>query len=157
MTEKGYQLAQINVAKAKADMMDPIMKGFVDQLDHINRLADNSPGFVWRLQTEDGDATAIQAFDDPRVIVNMSVWASYDALKAYVYSGEHLGVLRERKNWFDKMETTMLALWWVPAGHKPTPQEGRQVLERLQAEGPSQEAFTFAKPFPAPELADALK
>ncbi|MES2127801.1 MAG: DUF3291 domain-containing protein [Pseudomonadota bacterium] len=157
MTEKGYQLAQINVGRAKGAMDDPIMKGFVDQLDHINRLADNSPGFVWRLQTENGDATAIQAFDDPRVIVNMSVWASYDALKTYVYSGEHLGVLRQRKDWFEKMDTAMLALWWVPAGHQPTPQEGRQVLERLQTHGPSPEGFTFAKPYPAPELLDALK
>lgn len=93
-----YQLAQVNIAKAKAPLDDPVMKGFVDQLDHINQLAENSPGFIWRLKTEDGDATAIQMFDDPLIIVNMSVWESLEALRNYAYSGEHLTALKSRKN-----------------------------------------------------------
>jgi len=145
-----YHLAQVNVARAKAPLTDPLMQGFVEQLDHINQLADNSPGFVWRLQTEAGDATAVQLYEDPLIIVNLSVWESLEALEAYVYSGEHLTVLKSRKSWFEKFDGPMLALWWVPAGHKPTPEAARAALDKLSQDGPTPEVFTFAKRFPAP-------
>ena len=104
-----YHLAQVNIARAKAPLDTPAMKGFVEQLEHINQLAEISPGFVWRLQTEDGDATALQVFEDPLIIVNMSVWESYEALKDYVDSGDHLTVLRNKKNWFEKPDAPILA------------------------------------------------
>lgn len=69
-------LAQLNIARMRAPLDDPIMSGFVDQLDHINSVAEQSPGFVWRLQTETGDATAIRIFDDDHILVNMSVCCS---------------------------------------------------------------------------------
>lgn len=145
-----YHLAQVNIGKAIAPLTDPVMQGFVDQLDHINRLADNSAGFVWRLQTEEGDATALQPFDDPSIIMNLSVWTSFDALKNYVYSGDHLSVLKERKNWFEKTQGPILALWWMPVGQLPTPESARAMLEKLQHDGPSQDVFSFARPYPAP-------
>ena len=145
-----YHLAQINIATAKAPLDSPVMKGFVDQLDAINALADNSPGFVWRLQTDDGDATALQVFDNERIIVNISVWESLDALKTYVYAGDHLTVLKNKKSWFEKMAGPALALWWIPEGHIPSIADAKAVLETLKSAGPSPEAFTFAKPFPAP-------
>jgi hypothetical protein len=80
-----YHLAQINIANAKASMESPVMSGFVKRLDEINALADSSPGFVWRLQTEDGDSTSIQAFDDPSLLINMSVWDNIESLKLFVY------------------------------------------------------------------------
>lgn len=147
-----YHLAQVNVARAKAALTDPLMQGFVEQLDHINELADNSPGFVWRLQTEEGDATAVQLYEDPLVIVNLSVWESLEALEQYVYSGEHLTVLKSRKNWFEKFDGPMLALWWIPAGATPTPESARDALEKLRRDGPTPEVFTFAKRYPAPTL-----
>jgi hypothetical protein len=146
-----YQLAQANIARTKAPLDDPLMQGFVEQLEPINRLADNSPGFVWRLQTEEGDATSIQLFDDPRIIVNLSVWASFEALKSFVYSGEHLQVLRSKKSWMEQLDSPALVLWWVPASHRPSPQEARQALLQLEQCGPSAAAFTFAKPYPASE------
>lgn len=142
-----YELAQANIARTKAPLDDPLMQGFVEQLEPINRLADNSPGFVWRLQTAEGDATSIQLFDDPRIIVNLSVWASFEALKAFVYSGEHLQVLRSKKSWMEQLDSPALVLWWVPAGHRPSPQEARQALLRLEQQGPTAAAFTFAKPY----------
>lgn len=145
-----YHLAQVNIAKARAPLDHPRMKGFVDQLDHINRLAEASPGFVWRLQTGEGDATAIRAFDDPLVIVNLSVWESVEALREYVYSGEHLEVLRSKREWMEKLPTQSLALWWLPAGQLPDVLMARQKLELLQERGASADAFTFARPSPMP-------
>ncbi|MES2258736.1 MAG: DUF3291 domain-containing protein [Pseudomonadota bacterium] len=151
MATGNYHLAQVNIGRIRAPLTDPLMHGFVSQLDHINRLAETSPGFVWRLQTDEGDATAIQLYDDPLVIVNLSVWESVDALKQYVYAGDHVAVLRERKSWFEKFDGPMLALWWIPAGHLPTPQEARHALDHLALAGPTQQVFTFSKPFPPPQ------
>jgi len=146
-----YHLAQVNIAKARAPLDHPVMKGFVDQLDHINRLAESSPGFVWRLQSDEGDATAIRAFDDPLIIVNLSLWESVEALREYVYGGEHLAVLRQKRDWMEKLPSPSLALWWLPAGELPDVLMARCKLEQLQAQGASPEVFTFARPFPMPE------
>lgn len=147
-----YQLAQVNIAKAKAPLDQPLMRGFVEQLEHINALAERSPGFVWRLQDDSGDATAIQLFDDPLIIVNLSVWQSLAALKDYVYSGEHLTVLRSKQHWFDKLAFANLALWWIPAGQLPTLAAAKAALQSLEEQGPTERAFSFARPFAAPSL-----
>ncbi|SEC41724.1 DUF3291 domain-containing protein [Paenibacillus sp. GP183] len=146
-----YQLAQINIAKAIAPLDHPTMKGFVDQLDYNNELADKSPGFVWRLQTEDGDATAFKVFDDPLIIVNMSVWESLESLKAYVYFGDHVEAFKKRKNWFEKLDFPSLALWWVPKGQIPKLKSAKEKLELLKLQGPTPNAFTFTRPFPPQE------
>ncbi|WP_193161500.1 DUF3291 domain-containing protein [Microbulbifer hainanensis] len=146
-----FHLAQINIARAQAPLDHPVMKGFVDQLDAINALADRSPGFVWRLQTEEGDATAINVFGDELIIVNMSVWTSLAALKGYVYSGEHLEVLKQKKSWFEKLSGPSLALWWIPAGKQPTVDDGKAALAQLDLKGPTAQSFTFARPFAAPQ------
>lgn len=145
-----YHLAQVNIAKAIAPLDNPVMQGFVDQLDHINQLADNSEGFIWRLQTEEGDATALQPFDDPLIIMNLSVWSSLESLKIYAYSGDHLNIMKQKKSWFEKSSEATLALWWLPVGELPTPESARAMLEKLRREGPSQEVFTFAKPYLMP-------
>ncbi|MEX6504395.1 DUF3291 domain-containing protein [Pseudomonas zhanjiangensis] len=149
--QRSYHLAQVNIAKALAPLDSPLMQGFVEQLDHINQLAEASPGFVWRLQTDAGDATALQPYEDERIIVNLSVWDSLEALKTFVYSGEHLGLLRNKKHWFEKPDVPILALWWVAAGHRPDLAEAKQALACLRAQGPSAQAFSFAAPFPPPQ------
>ena len=126
------------------------MGDFVAQLESINRLADESPGFVWRLQTEDGDATALRVFDDPMLLVNMSVWESFEALKAYVYQSAHRGVLRDRQRWFGRLPGPHLALWWIPAGSEPTLDDAKHRLRLLDAHGPGAEAFTFSHVYPPP-------
>jgi hypothetical protein len=145
-----YHLAQINIAKARDTMDSATMKGFVDRLDEINALADKSPGFVWRLQTEDGDATAIQAFADPALIVNMSVWEDIESLKNYVYKSVHVELVRDRDAWFSKILQSHQALWWVPAGHIPTVEEGKDRLQHLDENGATEYAFTFARPAVCP-------
>lgn len=131
---KTYHLAQINIARMRAPLDTPVMAGFVAQLASLNALAEASRGFVWRLQTEGGDATALQAFEDPLILVNMSVWASVEDLQNYAYRSAHVGAFRERQQWFDKMEAPHLALWWVPAGHQPTLEEAKRRLSHLQAQ-----------------------
>lgn len=145
-----FHLAQINIAKAKAAMDSVVMKGFVDRLDEINQLADNSVGFVWRLKSEEG-ATTISAFEDPSVIVNMSVWQDLDALKNYVYKSVHLELLKAKNSWFDKMADAHQVLWWIPASHIPSVAEGKEKLRYIQEHGATEFAFNFAKNFPSPE------
>ena len=142
-----YHLAQINIARMLAPIDDPIMAEFVAQLAAVNALADASPGFVWRLQTESGDATSVKVFDDDRIIVNMSVWESVESLSEYAYKSAHAGVMRDRKRWFEKFDGPYMALWWIPAGHIPTAQEGRERLEHLRQHGETEFAFTFKRVF----------
>lgn len=126
------------------------MKGFAGRLDEINALADKSPGFIWRLQTKDGDATAIQAYDDLRLLINMSVWENVESLKTFVYKSLHVELIQDRDAWFNKMLNVHQALWWIPAGHLPDIEEGKAKLGHLQQHGPDKSAFTFARPY-APE------
>jgi hypothetical protein len=144
-----HHLAQVNVATVRAPLDSPELAGFVAQLEPINALADHSPGFVWRLQTEDGDATAIRPFQDERIMVNLSVWESLEDLRTFVYASRHLDVMRRRREWFHRMDA-YLALWWVPAGTIPTVAEAKDRLQLLAGNGPGPDAFTFRVPFPAP-------
>jgi hypothetical protein len=145
-----YHLAQFNIARMRAPLTDPLMADFVAQLAPINALADRSPGFVWRLQSEGGDATNIRLYGDEPILVNMSVWESVEALRDYVYRSAHIGPLRDRKQWFDKFEGAYYALWWVPAGYHPTAEEGKARLDHLRQHGETPHAFSFHKLFPPP-------
>jgi hypothetical protein len=146
----GWHVAQINIARFKAPIDSPSLAGFVEMLDPINAIADAAPGFVWRLQTDEGNATSIHAFDDDLILVNMSVWASIEELNAFVYRSPHFEVFRRRREWTEHMEEAYAALWWIPAGTIPTVEEGRRRLDLLRASGPTPEAFTFTSTFPAP-------
>jgi len=150
-----YRLAQINIGRILAPIDDPQIADFVGNLDRINALADNHRGFVWRFQTDEGNATAVRPYEDDRILLNFSVWRDVESLKQYVYSGEHLEIMRRRREWFEKMSDAYLALWWVPAGHKPTVAEAVSRVEHLRQFGPTPEAFTFKQLFPPPDAADA--
>jgi uncharacterized protein DUF3291 len=150
MGASDYHIAQVNIGMPKAPIDSPLLAEFMAALDPINELADGSPGFVWRLQTEDGNATAIRPFDDERLMINMSVWASIDELASFVYRSGHVDVMRRRREWFEHMRLFM-TLWWVPAGHVPTTVEARERLDHLAAHGPTPFAFTFKARFPPPD------
>lgn len=145
-----WQVAQVNIARFKAPIDSPLIAGFVERLDPINALADDAPGFVWRLQTEEGNATSIHAFEDDLILVNMSVWESVEDLNAFVYRSPHFEVFRRRREWTEHMDRAYLALWWIHAGTIPTVEEGRRRLDLLIEHGPTPEAFTFKRTFPAP-------
>lgn len=144
-----YQLAQLNVAKTKAPLSSPLMADFVNNLDRINALAEQSPGFVWRLKDEDGNATAIRPFGAD-MIVNMSVWTDIAALREYTYKSAHTDIMRRRREWFDPMPEAFMVLWWVSEGHEPTVNEAAERLAHLRQFGPTSKAFTFKDIF-APE------
>jgi len=146
-----FHLAQINIARFRLAADDPHIEAFVSQLDAVNALADDSPGFIWRLQGEEGSAMAIQVFDDADLLINMSVWQSADALFDYTYKTAHTKIMARRKEWFGRLEDASMALWWIPAGHIPSAEEGRARLEIISKNGPCPESFTFKKQFPAPQ------
>ncbi len=146
-----WHLAQVNVGRLRAPIDDPMIAEFKGALDRINALADEAPGFVWRLQGDGGNATDIHPVeDDELVAINMSVWESIEALGDYVYRSDHTGFMRRRREWFEKYATAYLALWWVPAGHTPTIAEAFERLDVIAHDGPSPFAFTFRRPFPPP-------
>jgi hypothetical protein len=150
-----YHVAQCNIGRVLAPLDTPELAGFVAALEPINRMADDAPGFVWRLQTEAGDATAIRAFEDDMLLLNMSVWESIEALAEFTYRTPHRDVLRRRREWFERLADAYLVLWWVPAGTPPTVVEARERLEALRRDGPTREAFTFRSPFPSPDASRA--
>jgi hypothetical protein len=150
MADQAFQLAQLNIALPVEPLTSARLSGFMELLEPVNALADASPGFVWRLQTEDGDATAVRGFGDDRLIINISVWTSLDALAAFVFGDFHAQVMRQRRQWFARMREAYTVLWWVPAGVRPTVADAEQRLESLRAHGPTPYAFTVRRAFPPP-------
>ena len=146
-----HHLAQLNIARLRAPLDDPALADFVAQLPEINALAEASPGYVWRLQDDSGDATALRPFG-PDVIVNLTVWESVDTLRAFTYRTGHLAPLRRRRDWFVPLDAPHLVLWWIPAGTLPDVPEAAARLDALCHHGPSADAFTLREPFPAPDL-----
>jgi hypothetical protein len=142
-------IAQMNVGTALYDLDDRRMADFVNNLDRVNALADATPGFVWRLQSGQGNATDIQVTDDPRFIVNMSIWETVPALFDYVYRSGHREVMVRRRQWFRKPESPYHVLWWIEEGVRPTIEQGLRRLEHLAEHGPTPNAFTFKTVFPA--------
>jgi hypothetical protein len=147
-----YQLAQLNIGVARGPMDSAVMADFAAQLDEINALAEQSPGFVWRLKDENNNATSFRPLDAD-TLVNMSVWEDPTALRNYVYRSAHSAVMKRRREWFEHMKEAYLVLWWVPRGHRPTVEEALSRLNTLRARGPSELAFTFGKLFPPPDAA----
>jgi len=151
----GFHLAQLNVARMRFPVDSPELADFVALLPLVNKIADESPGFVWRLQEASGDSTGIRAFDDPMMLVNASVWESVEALREFVYRSGHIQPMRQRAQWFEKPAEAHMVLWWVAEGHIPSIAECIERLNYLRSQGDSEYAFTFAKTFPAPEIKTA--
>lgn len=143
-----YQLAQINVARMKGvNIEDPIMKAFTDNLDSVNELAENSPGFVWRLKDESNNASSFNPFNDEQIIINISVWENTESLKKYTYKTFHTDFIRRKKEWFEKYGKVHFALWWIEKGKYPSIEDSIERLEYLQTNGPTRRAFNFKDNF----------
>jgi len=145
-----HELAQLNIAVMKAPLESPGMADFLANLDRINALAEASPGFVWRLQTEQGDATAMRPLGED-TLINLSVWHDLASLNAYVYQSAHVEIMRRRREWFERLREAHAVLWWVARGHRPGIDEAIAKLSRLRQHGPSEEAFSFRQAYPAPD------
>jgi len=145
-----YQLAQLNIARFRLPQEHPENADFINNLDRVNAIAEEQKGFVWRFTGKGNNALDISAFDDPYIASNMSVWENLESLGAFVYRNKaHREIMRRRHEWFEKLDF-YLVLWWVEANHKPTLKEAKERLEFLRANGPTEKAFTFKKPFPSP-------
>lgn len=147
-----WELARVNIARLLEPLDSELLRDFVANLEPVNSEADNAPGFIWRLKSDDGDATTIRAFEwdengSAGVLVNMSKWDSIQSLKDYVYKSGHVAVMRRRFEWFHKVAEATTVLWWVPAGHIPTTAEAEQKLLLLRKSAPTPEAFTLQKSF----------
>lgn len=145
-----YHLAQLNIANAVATMESPEMEGFVARLDEIHDLADNAEGFIWRWESETIDSSVVDVFGDPLLLVNLTLWESVETLKHFVYKTIHVELIRDREAWFSKMPEMHQVVWWVPEGHTPSVTEAKERLDKLRQDGPTEAAFTMAKPFPKP-------
>jgi hypothetical protein len=146
-----FHIAQVNIARMKEPLESPLLADFVSRLAEINALADQSEGFVWRLQTPEGDNTYLRPYDDDQILFNLSVWETVDALKQYVYRTAHAELLRDRRKWFEHFAGVFVALWWVPHGHIPSVDEAKRRLAHLEEHGPTQFAFTFKTIHPPDE------
>ena len=149
----GFELSQLNISRLLAPLDSPQLADFVAALDPVNAAAEASPGYVWRLQTEDGDATAVRIFDDDWLLINLTVWRSVAALTEFLRTDVHRRVLRRRDEWFARLAEPTTVLWWVPAGHRPTVAEAEDRLLHLRAHGPTAHAFTLRAHYPHPEAA----
>jgi len=145
-----WELAQLNIASLLAPIDSPTLAGFVAELDRINQLAEKSPGFVWRLQLDEGNSTDLEHGFGDEYIVNISVWQSIEDLHNYVYKSAHAQVMRRRKEWFNRMSDAYTVLWWVPKGHTPSVDEAQSKLALLKSDGPGPDAFTFKNAFSKP-------
>ena len=134
-------IAQLNIAYVKAPLESELMRGFVDNLDRINALAEASPGFVWRLEDDSGNATGFGLLEEPDAVVNLSVWESIETLRDFVLKTDHAAFLKRRGEWFHKPELATAVLWNIPVGDVPTLEEAYQRLLHLREHGDSDFAF----------------
>lgn len=144
-----YQLAQLNIAQTSLPLDSPKLAEFFDNLDRINALADNSPGFIWRLQTAEGNATSLSPLGED-TFVNLSVWKDISTLQNFVYHSAHTSFLSRRREWFNSLKEAHYVLWWIEQGHIPSLDEAIKKLQLLRLNGPTQSAFTFGRTFPTP-------
>jgi hypothetical protein len=153
-----FHLAQANIARMRGGFSDGVMSGLSTRIEEMNALAEQSPGFVWRLKGADANSESLCVFadyfvpfDPERLFYNMSVWESIEALKDYAFKTQHAEMLKDKGSWIEHFERPHLALWWIPAGHVPTIAESAERLRSLDERGPTEFAFTFHATFPKPK------
>ena len=136
-------LAELNIARLKYPIDDPRVAEFADNLDLVNGIAERSPGFVWRWLDETG-AAGMLAFDDPFVIVNMSVWRDAESLEHFVWNTLHKRFYQKREHWFSLLSKQHFAMWWVDEGELPTVDEAKARLDHFDAYGNTDHAFGWS-------------
>jgi heme-degrading monooxygenase HmoA len=142
MTAAIQHLAQLNIGRVRHALDDPRMADFMNNLARVNALAERSPGYVWRYADASGNATDTRPFaDDPRMIINMSVWENAEALQKFVWQTVHRRFYARKHEWFEKLEGPYFVLWHVAAGHRPGVEEAIARLDHLKTHGPSDYAF----------------
>lgn len=137
-------LAELNIARLKHPIDDPRIAEFARNLDRVNGIAERSPGFVWRLKDDSGNAVDLDAFDDPLVILNMSVWQDVESFENFVWKTVHRQFYEKRQEWFSVMKMEHFVMWWVDEGHRPTTEEAKARLAHFNDNGNSDHAFGWS-------------
>lgn len=146
-----YELAQMNVSHLREPLDSPRLAPFVARLAEVNARAEASDGFIWREKDEaGGDNTGNRPFG-PDTIHNLTVWRDVAALAAFTYRTAHAEVMTGRNDWFEPHRGAWYALWWVPAGHRPTAAEAEERRAHRDAHGDTPYAFSFKNRFPPPD------
>lgn len=143
----GYHLAELNVGRLLAPTDDPRVAECMANLDRVNGLGKRMPGFVWMMEGsgEPGTGNTEAKIDgDPQFVANLTVWEDLDSLEHFVWNTVHRQFYDRRAEWFEVLGRMHFVMWWVPQGHRPTLEEALERLARLEAEGPSDDAFTWA-------------
>jgi hypothetical protein len=143
--EKRKWLAHFSLAEPREAVTHPLLNEFVTNIERVNQIAEQTPGFIWTLQIPDflEYVKNIPGFEGQYLVINISLWESFAALKKFVYTGLHGELFKKRKDWFYKRETPGYVLWWVDEDHYPDTLEAKQHLDLLTKNGPSREAFDF--------------
>ena len=146
----GVLLAQLNVGRILAPIDSPVMAQFVARIADVNRQAETAPGFVWRLQDDEGEGALDQRiFNDDTLLVNMSVWRDAASLFDFVYRNlQHREALQQRRQWFSAVAEPMVVCWWTPDTHMPTIRDAEERLTHVRENGPSARAFPFRRVIP---------
>ena len=134
------QLAQYNIALPHWPLDDPRMAEFKDNIDRINRLAERSPGYLWRLLDETGPDAPVFP-DHPTMTFTISAWRDLDSLRHFTWNTLHKRFRLRSAEWFQPWPGPYLALWWVADGHRPNGAEAQAKLDQLARDGPSAEVF----------------
>lgn len=145
-----YHLCHLNIGPAKGHIHSPVMKEFVDNMDEINNLAYQSPGFVWHLYVDIHNPEHLAMYGEPGLLFNMSVWESVEDLYNYVFHSRHTSFMKRRAEWFGRMDGPNYVLWWIPAGILPTLEDAKERIAYLKAHGPTPYAFDFKTAFSSP-------
>lgn len=143
-----WHLAQLNIGRLRVPQGASEVREFIANLMPVNALADKAPGFVWRFEADVG-GMLIPSIEgvDPQDVVNLSVWESFEHLRAFVYDSDHARFMRKRRKWFEVPAEAFSVMWWVPAGHRPDVAEALERLRQLRTSGPSATAFSVAQRF----------
>lgn len=137
-------LAQLNVGRLVADTDDPRVAEFMGALDRINGLGRRMPGFAWILEGSGAPNTGnteAKIDGDPRFVANLTVWETVEDLERFVWGTIHRQFYERRAEWFEVLGRMHFVMWWVPAGHRPSLDEGLGRLAHLEAHGETDQAF----------------
>lgn len=131
-------LAHFNYARLAVPVDDPRVADFLKGRDPIRRIAETTPGFVWKQEAGAGEGTVE---GDPRLLLSLSVWETPEALKHFTWNTLHKRFWMRRAEWFEPHEGPNMVLWWVEQGNLPTHAEAWERLQQRATEGDSDEAF----------------
>ncbi len=138
-------IAQMNWGRLRHALDHPDMATFNAALSGVYALAEQHPGFIWRIPDDDAARQLGQLGHDNRLLATVSVWDTVEALHDFTFSHDHGAYFDQRAKWFEPVAPPQLVLWDTLPTARPTFEEAFRRLERLKTEGPSPSAYQWPK------------